>query len=348
LADSIFDPISDFPQMSPAQEYRRLPGRSGSLIRHSLWMQSDHLLCVRANPFSEQYRRYYFADIQALVLTELHGTAAFYWYAAAISLAFLGGLSVYSRHPVWGVLCGLMALIVFYVGWRVPNCSCYLKTSVSTDKLPAIRQLRAARRAIAMLVREIEKVQGPLSRETLDAHAPRTLVTSTNTLQPPSHYGGQLHWILFGLMLFHAIVSALIWILGSYSTPVGIIAGAASAATLLFAILAAFKQHRSDMARGVRWVVIATLVLYPLHTIAGVAVSMYIGIQLASKGVKPGSTQAAVLNHPAFKIVRVADVTWFLVLGCIGLILLWLHQRSTHTPPPLVVSENPGIQADGT
>jgi len=334
--------------MSPAQKYRRLPGRSGLLIRHSLWMQSDHLLRVRANPFSEQYRRYYFADIQAMVLTELPGSAAFYWYAAAISLAFAGGLLVYSRHPVWGILCGLIALLAFYLGWRVPNCSCYLTTSVGTDKLPAIRHLRAARKAAAMVMVEIEKVQGPLSRETLDTHhASGTVAAASGTRPLISHYGGQLHWILFGLMLFHATLNGVTWIMGSYSTPLSIIAGAASAATLLFAILAAFKQHRSDMARGVRWVVISTLVLYPLNGIASFAVSMYIGIQLAQKGLKPGNTQA-ILNHPAFKVVRVADVTWFLVLGCIGLILLWLHKRTTHVPPPLVISENPGIQADGT
>jgi hypothetical protein len=42
----------------------------------------------------------------------------------------------------------------------------------------------------------------------------------------------------------------------------------------------------------------------------------------------------------------VADLTWFLVLGCIGLILMTLHRRSAQTPPPLVTSENAGIQAD--
>ena len=333
--------------MSPAQEYRRLPGRSGLLIRHSLWMQSDHVLRVRANPFSQQYRRYYFADIQALVLTELPGTAAFYLYPTAISLVFIALMLNYAGHPAWGILSALVALPALYLAWRVPNCACYLKTSVSTDKLPSIRHRGAARKAIAMVMEEIEKIQGPLSRETLDAHAPGSLVTSPSAPLQASHYGGQLHWALFGLMLFHASMSAVIWITESYSTPIGIISGAASAATLLLAILAAFKQHRSDMARGVRWVVITTLVLYPLDTIAGVAVSMYLGIQLASKGLKPGNTQALV-NHPAFKIVRVADLTWFLVLGCIGLVLLSLHKRSTHTPPPLVTSENPDIQADGT
>jgi len=333
--------------MSPAQEYRRLPGRSGLLIRHSLWMQSDHLLRVRANPFSEQYRRYYFADIQALVLTELHGTAAFSLYAAAIFLAFIGGLLVYSRHPAWGIFCGLAALIVFYVGWRVPTCSCYLKTSVGTDRLPAIRHLRAARKAVAMVILEIEKVQGPLSRETLDAHAPGTAVTSANILPPISHSGGTLHWILFALMLAHAAMSSVMWMMGSNSTPLAIISGTLSAAVLLTAILAAFKQHRTDMARGVRWVVHSIFIFYVLDTIASFVVTISVSFRLVSKGGKPGDTQA-ILNHPAVRILRLADISWFLILGCIGLVLLWLHQRSTHTPPPLVTPENAGIQADGT
>jgi hypothetical protein len=311
-------------------------------------MQSDHLLRVRANPFSQQYRRYYFADIQALVLTELPGTAAFYLYAAAISLVFAALMLSYTGHPGWGILCLLMALPVLYLAWRVPNCTCYLKTSVSTDKLPAIRHRGAARKAIAMVMGEIERVQGPLSRETLDAHQSLGgVVTGPHAPVPISHYGGQFHWILFGLMLLHASMSAIIWIVGSYSTPLSIVSGATSAAALLLAILAAFKQHRSDMSRGVRWVVYSTLVLYPLDTVGSFAVSIYISLQLAAKGFKPGNTQA-IMNHPAFKILRVADLTWFLVLGCIGLVLLSLHKRSTHTPPPLVVSENPDIQADGT
>ncbi len=333
--------------MNPTQEYRRLPGRSGLLIRHSLWMKSDHLLRVRANPFSQQYRRYYFADIQALVLTELHGTAAFYWYAAAVSLGVLSGLLVNNSHPIWGALSGIFAALAFYLGWRVPNCVCYLKTSVSTDKLPSMRHLSAARAAVPMVILEIEKAQGTLTRETLDAHQVpgSTGVTFPNVALPTSHYGGQLHWALFGSMLFHATVNGIIFIMSAYSTPVNIIAGTTSAATLLFAILAAFKQHRSSIARSVRWVVYSTLVLYVVDTIASFALSIYFTLQLASKGQKPVDTYA-VMKLPAFKILQVADISWFLVLGCVGLVLMTQHRRSRHTPPPLAISENSGIQAD--
>jgi hypothetical protein len=333
--------------MNPTQEYRRLPGRSGLLIRHSLWMKPDHLLRVRANPFSQQYRRYYFADIQALVLTELHGTAAFYWYAAAVSLGVLSGLLVNNAHPLWAALSGIFAVLAFYLGWRVPNCVCYLKTSVSTDKLPSLLHLSAARTAVPMVLVEIEKAQGALTRETLDTHQlpSSASVSFPNAPVPNSQYAGQLHWVLFGSMIFHAALSAIIFFMSAYSTPVNIIAGTTSAATLLFAILAAFKQHRSSIARSVRWVVYSTLILYVVDTIASFALSIYLTFQLAARGQKPGN-QMAILNHPAFKILQVADLTWFLVLGCIGLILMTLHRRSTHTPPPLAVAENSEIQAD--
>jgi hypothetical protein len=333
--------------MSPAQEYRRLPGRSGFLIRHSLWMQSDHLLRVRGNPFSQQYRRYYFADIQGLVITELPGTAAYYWYAAALSLFLMGGWLAYSRHLIGAYLTAIAVGFAFYLGRRVPNCTCYLKTSVGTDKLPAIRNLRTARKAVAMLISEIEKVQGPLSRETLDSHAPGIFLTSNSTVSPVSHYSGVLHWFLFGLMLFHGGMSTVVWFLGSYSTPVSVVSGSISAGIILLAILAAFKQHRTDMSQGVRWVVYDTLVLYALDAVASFAVSIYVGIQIASKGLKAGD-RGAMMAHPAIRVLLVADLSWYLVVGCLGLILMWLHQRATHTPPPLDITESPGVEADGT
>ena len=333
--------------MTPAEQYRRLPGKSGLLIRHSLWMKPDHLLRVRANPFSHQYRRYYFADIQALVLTELRSTAAFYWYAAAGSLALIGGLLVNAHHPVWGTLAGIISVLAFYLGWRVPNCSCYLKTSVSTDKLPSLRRLRAARKAIPAMIAEIEKAQGTLSRETLEAHpasggAPLNFTNAPLTI---SHYGGQLHWLLFGLMLVDAALRGIVWT--TRSSQLGVIAGSIGAAALLLAILAAFKQRRSDIPPGIRRVVYITLAMFPLNGIASVAVTMYLAVQLAAQGQKTPDT-TAILLHPVYKIVVAADATWLVVLGCLGLVLMMLRKRSTHAPPPLVISENPGIGADGT
>src|SRR4030088_1939833 len=49
--------------------YRKLPGRRfGILFTSTLWIGPDHLLSVRKGRFAEEYRRFYFSDIQAIVL----------------------------------------------------------------------------------------------------------------------------------------------------------------------------------------------------------------------------------------------------------------------------------------
>src|SRR6059036_2592658 len=48
--------------------YRRLPGRESGLLSYSrLWLGPDHLLLARTTFLSEEYKRFYFRDIQAIV-----------------------------------------------------------------------------------------------------------------------------------------------------------------------------------------------------------------------------------------------------------------------------------------
>ena len=52
-----------------AVPYRRLPGRGRTpLGSHSLWIGEDHLLLVELRGFTETYRRFYFRDVQAIIL----------------------------------------------------------------------------------------------------------------------------------------------------------------------------------------------------------------------------------------------------------------------------------------
>ena len=51
-------------------KYKRLPGtKRGIFHGASLWMGDDHLLAVSGWRFTEDYKRYYYRDIQALVVT---------------------------------------------------------------------------------------------------------------------------------------------------------------------------------------------------------------------------------------------------------------------------------------
>lgn len=319
--------------MNTPAPYRRLPGRSGLLIRHSLWMRPDHLLRVRTHPFSQDYRRYYFSDIQALMLTELSNTAEFYGYGGAALLAALTFGLWYARHEVWGGLCGLAAALLLLWSSTRPNCACYLQTRVSTERLQALRRIRSARKSLAILKTEIERVQGAAGAEVLEAYRDSAApsIRAAAAAAGLRHYSGPLHWILFSALLVRAILAIVILAVQKYSLVLELAAGAAGAAVLLFAVVAAFQQYRTDLAPGVRWTVIAVLTWYPLSTVASFASNMYAAVQLGPKGTNP----AAVVAHPVVRAYQLVDLAVLLLLAWLGIVLLWRHRRDTQTPPPL-------------
>ncbi|HEV2688725.1 MAG TPA: hypothetical protein VGV35_09230, partial [Bryobacteraceae bacterium] len=325
-------------------KYRRLPGRSGLFVRNSLWIQPDHVLRLRRNPFSEEYRRYYFADIQAIVLTELPNTGSYYGFAIAAALVLIAGALASALHAVSAILCVSVALPIFLVALRRRNCACYLKTLVSTEELPSLRRLNAARTSIAILQAEIQRAQGEISQETLDAH--RSILGAGPAAVNPEtpHYGGMVHWILFPLALLRGVLAAVVLAARLYAFPMSMLGSALSGGVLLMALIAAVKQHKTDLARGVRRLVYAVLAWYALSAVATLGVSIYIGIVLGTAGSRPSVDPNVVLEHPAMRYLQLANVGALFLIGCAGLILLWQHQSATRTPPPLA-PENEGLGA---
>src|SRR5437867_8585041 len=52
------------------QTYQKLPGaRRTPLRKATLWLAADHILSIDSHRFSEEYKRYYFKDIQAIIVT---------------------------------------------------------------------------------------------------------------------------------------------------------------------------------------------------------------------------------------------------------------------------------------
>lgn len=144
--------------------YRKLPGVAAvPFQRKTLWLGPDHVLSVRTLPFTEHYRRYYFRDIQAIVLTESGSSVAYYLYASAAFLLLMFLLLGYTWHPFWATLCGLTGAVLLTFGLRVPNCACYLQTATGVVRLPSLGRVRAARKALAIMKPAIEGAQGRLA-----------------------------------------------------------------------------------------------------------------------------------------------------------------------------------------
>ena len=77
--------------------YRKLPGRRrGFLFGSSVWLADDHLLLVKSARFREEYRRFYFRDIQAIV------TADAMRFHLSTRSAAIGALWALSMAILWG------------------------------------------------------------------------------------------------------------------------------------------------------------------------------------------------------------------------------------------------------
>ncbi len=161
------------------QKYRKLPGRRrGFVFSSSLWTGADHLLLVRSTRFQEQYKRFYFRDIQAIVITKVPRLVISTPMLAVALILLIGVLIVRVRVPAltgWGWL--LLAALA--AGWiyvsTARSCTCRLYTAVSREDLPSLYRMWTARKALAELERKIAQVQGVFTQDWAEAADLRAL-----------------------------------------------------------------------------------------------------------------------------------------------------------------------------
>jgi hypothetical protein len=147
--------------------YRKLPGRRrGFLFGSSVWLGADHLLLVKSSRFREEYRRFYFRDIQAIV------SAAAPRYHISTRAAFigvlwacaLGGAIASGREALeWiaGIIGILLVAVWVYVS-RARSCRCRIYTAVSSEELPSLYRDWTARRFIEVVEPFVTEAQGSI------------------------------------------------------------------------------------------------------------------------------------------------------------------------------------------
>ena len=148
--------------------YRKLPGaRRMPLRKATLWLASDHILSIDSHRFSEEYKRYYFKDIQAIVVRQTTGSTAMskaFDLVVAIVIVLLALAAWRFQSRIAAGIGGLI-LIQFVISKSLgPRCVCQLITAVSSDKLPSLNRLRTAEKALAIigpLVQEAQREQAP-------------------------------------------------------------------------------------------------------------------------------------------------------------------------------------------
>ncbi len=141
--------------------YTRLPGRRlNSLIgTTSLWLESDHILKVTSAGYSEEYRRFYLADVRGFVIQRTG--AKLIWSVVLCLLALClaiaastlvdrpGDAQVYCLVLAAGVASCVGLLVINLV--KGPSCAFYIKTAIQTDRIKSISRLKSAEALITAL-----------------------------------------------------------------------------------------------------------------------------------------------------------------------------------------------------
>lgn len=250
--------------------YRRLPGRKkGFLVGyHTLWQGSDHLLQIYSRLGVEDYKRFYFNDIQAIITRKTATGKIRNFVLGALTglfvlLAFItgGGWSVFNA--IIAAVPALMLLINFIKG---PTCETCLMTAVQTEKLHLLQRIKTTQTVMNQLRSVIEQWQGRINPETVarqslqaaGLHPPQTLFNSRKPIRTePKHEKGRVHLLLFALLIFAGLIAAAGFRLSHFALT---LMGAAVMMSLgVCVVLALVKQHKSNLKPALRMLTWAAL-----------------------------------------------------------------------------------------
>ena len=320
------------PQAS--RQYRRVPGRPfGAFRRDSLWLAEDHLLSVQSNRFSENYRRYYFGDIQAFTIQRTAPISPWTFVAGAIAAAFLlpGLFFDVQRTFLWVSGALFLAITLALIGFG-PTCACYIQTAVSRERLWSLRWMRTAEKALAILRPIIENSQGTLTEEMSGLPSTPPSVPSSAAIAPPPLPISKQPETAWGYEFFFAVL--LLDSLHSYlglshtGTPMDVAGWTILITEVICVPWLIIRQRRYEVPGAIRVILLLALLIT-----GGLTYAVNILTNLA-KQLKTTSG-----SYPGFIALHITAAALYATLGLAGLVLITRHRQSLRRPAPIASPE---------
>ncbi len=167
--------------MSDGQTYRKMRGLGGAFSPARAYLADDHLLLVHESIAAQEYRRFYFRDIQAIIVRTRPARRVLnvlLCVAFVVVLVAMLAVDVVPEHkvglhgerivvpaPVLPALiapAAILAVLIVNI-LRGPTVDCHIQTAAHVQRMPMIKRLRQARRFIQQLRGPIEQVQGEMT-----------------------------------------------------------------------------------------------------------------------------------------------------------------------------------------
>jgi hypothetical protein len=245
------------------KEYKKLPGsKKGFFIgKYTLWQGADHLLHIFSRFGAEDYKRFYFSDIQSIITRKTIVGKVQNIILGCLTLLFLlpafifdGGWSIF--YIIFSTMMFILLLINLSLG---STCETRVMTAVQTETLQSLHRLKTTFRVMDRLGPYIQQAQGTLSREDMfkiaappDGHISLqgSGQSDTSTGKAVKHENGRAHMILFALLLVDGILVASEFFISHPAAT--ILSSVVRLCIGIFVIIALVRQFNSDLPGHLR------------------------------------------------------------------------------------------------
>jgi len=307
------------------ERVQKLPGRRRGLIRGaSVWLGSGYLLSVKSSRFREEYKRFYFRDIQAIAVAK---APRFHLSTRSMLIGFLWLMAfavVSASAPVFRIyLWAVAALLV--LAWLVISslysCRCRIYTAVSREELPSVYRVWTARKFIERVTPQITQVQGSVdpgwaeqapATESLRGSSIPEGMGSTAALHPNARVHTRAADLLVATLFASAAADLLLLRTTAAATQVQVVS---ALALILESIFLFVEFYQGKLRAPMRNLAIATMVSIGItYYVRQMVFGFYTGMQ--QQGVKD-------VKIPFFYsggiVARGIDAAVCIILGLIGL-----------------------------
>jgi hypothetical protein len=319
--------------MKTQKKYIRLPGKHKDLIGNyfHLWRAHDHLLSVSYRFGDEYYKRFYYKDIQTIII---HKTVM-----GKVQNGIMGGMTVlfgimaFFTGDIGAVVFGILAfattsLLLTNIIFHGPTCECHIQTAVQKEKLKSLKFLKKAIKAADIIKEQIEQAQGVISGQELNtafnvAASKETTVNIDEAASLPLH--SNIHQALFILLLLLGMCVAYSFL--HQTLVVSFIETLLGLGTSVIMVIALVRQYQIRIASNVRVITWVTLGYTCGYLACGYIIFIFLLIKnptLANNQWELFKTLSALspLSHPLLTGIGIFTISGALILGISGLFLL--------------------------
>jgi len=346
--------------------------RSGAnvlyVVRQRLWLGPDHVLLTTNQGFSESYKRFYFPDIQAVLLTQTRGgfigNILLGFFAVDFFAFSLGGLLFEWPQPVVITCASLGSLFALFllVNWfRGPTCRCDIRTAVQTERVYSLNRIRRAAKTVAILREAIEAEQGALTPghvEEAAARPPRlpSPAARARRVRPVTvprivrAYRGHAHDFLVGVLLIDFGHSCLRFFAdGILMLTASLLIGLTLAVSVTVALT---RQSGTNLPRGLKnttWTCLGYIVITYVFGFFHSIVLSITNPALAgnSREAMLAAAERTPFDSPVFLVMLLFSLGCSGTLGFTGLTMLARFRSQGGASPPSARADGPVRDSSG-